>query len=329
MVPIVAVLGLITHRELQEGPSSACIQAGWSMALQCPGTPFDDTFTPSKETMQSICSNSYCYNSFQAVIAECFDVDDVTIAVTQSLCTGTCGTAVARECNSRCDVCLFETFTTGQVVTPSCASSCLACTPYFHCPVNLPCFPGDALVTTPSGHMRVSELEVDDVILVRTMDGASEYQRVSPLSIALNKVVPTTLLRVNSTDGKSIVMSAEHRLVTGKECCANFARASDIVVGDAVHSRHDVHMVTSVEGVIPQSSGLYSPVLVGGGLPIIDDVVTSPGSEYEMTALEWFGGMLHSNGVFVDIFASFLRHDHPTLLNQRAWKDEVRTEFTG
>lgn len=316
-------LGLVAHRGLQSNEESAeCLQASLLMIAQCPDITFNEDFDPAKSVISSICADEQCATAFKAVNEACLALTPASSAALATMCTGTCGTAYADDCNTRCDACLYEAFSGDESDPPACVNECWTCTPFFHCTPDEPCFPGDAIVETmDDGPKRVRDLEADDAILARTLEGILTYDFVSPLSITSHDIVPQTLLRINATGGASIVVTTQHRLATGKTCCANLTEAGHIKVGDAIHDNDGLRFVTSIEPHVASSQGLYSPVLSNGGLPIVDGLVTSPGSMSEMMALQLVGNVLHYHNAVVSLASFFLQHSHPILLNmtEKKW----------
>lgn len=316
MLTALMTLGYMTHRGLQSPDiSTECVEASVIMIAQCPWISFNEDFEPSKSAIASICATDQCATAFKAVNDACLTLTPESSAALSLMCTGTCGTAYAKDCNSRCDTCLYETFSGDPITPPACSVDCWQCTPFFHCAADEPCFPGDAMVSTMEGSKRVRDLEVDDAILARSLEGTLTYAFVSPLSITSHDIVPQTLLRMNATGGASIVVTTQHRLATGKTCCANLTEAGLVRVGDAIHDDVGLRFVTSIEPHVAASPGLYSPVLSNGALPIVDGVVTSPGSASEMMALQLVGNVLHYHNAVVHLASFFLQHGEPILLD--------------
>ena len=79
----------------------------------------------------------------------------------------------------------------------------------------------------------------------------------------------------------NLTLTAKHHLPVGDRCCASLVRAEDINVGDTVWTafgatqgrRAQPAVVSRV--VVTKSDGLHSPVLVAGGFPLVDGVVTA------------------------------------------------------
>ena len=316
------ILAALAHRRMQDMPSTECVEASIRLTLLCPdAAPVDEDFLPAKSIFTTLCATANCADNFRTVMTECFEMTSESRAALSTVCSGTCDTTTARSCNERCDACLYETFAGDEDDPPACVESCWTCIPYYHCATGSgddPCFPGDAMLTTPLGSRRAREVRAYDAVLARSVDdGLLRYERVSPLSIAWTDATPNSLVRINATGDVSLVVTKQHRLSTGAVCCANLTFARDVSVGDTIHGdANDTLCVTSVEPyAAPPASGLYSPVLVDGGLPIVDGVVTSPGTVAEMRALRSVGGILHHDETLVHVASLLLGHRHPTLLH--------------
>ena len=146
-------------------------------------------------------------------MTECYEMTPESRAALSTVCSGTCGSGTARDCNSKCDECLYETFTGDQYSSPECVEDCWTCIPYYHCtggdpsspppypppsPPTAgdddPCFPGEAMLMTPQGPKSARELKAYDTVLARSVDGGSfGYEKVSPLSIAWRDAIPRFL----------------------------------------------------------------------------------------------------------------------------------------
>ena len=114
-----------------------------------------------------------------------------------------------------------------------------------------------------------------DEIISTDMAGRVGVDVVSKLSISIPGGKNSFLKIQTST--ASLVVTGEHHIPVGKDCCFSVLTAKEVRVGDTVwrveggEKRGDI--VESIENTF--SSGLHSPVLVKGGFPVIDSFVTS------------------------------------------------------
>ena len=140
-----------------------------------------------------------------------------------------------------------------------------------------PCFPSSATVTKADGtRTRLDALKEGDAIVAATAEGMLTTDTVSLLSIAKPEA-RTAFLSLTTSSGHNLTVTSSHHLPTGDACCSNLQKASMVLAGEAIWTveagRVMKRTVTRVAEVV--ATGLHSPVLTNGGMPIVDGVVTS------------------------------------------------------
>lgn len=149
------------------------------------------------------------------------------------------------------------------------------------------CFPSSAhaeLVVPTTGEtvpIRMDELRVGDRIAAAFMDGTIGSDVVSRLSLAQTTASRTAFLSVTTDANRTLTLTAGHRVPVGTTCCAHLKQAKDLVLGNTVWIKATLgpnaalvaQRVVTMD--IALEHGLHSPVLMHGGLPIVDGVVTS------------------------------------------------------
>ena len=140
-----------------------------------------------------------------------------------------------------------------------------------------PCFPSTAMVTKADGTTCcVDALKEGDAIVAATADGMLTTDTVSLLSIAKPKgSVPMLTLHAGNA---TLTLTPEHHMPVGTVCCSVLKKAKDVKIGDQVWvmSTGALPLATTVTAKSnTQAKGLHSPVLTGGGFPIVDGIVTS------------------------------------------------------
>jgi hypothetical protein len=144
-----------------------------------------------------------------------------------------------------------------------------------------PCFPPSAMVRKADGTFAyVGELKEGDEIVAATADGTLTTDTVSLLSIAKPEA-HGTFLTLTTTSNATLTITAGHHLPIGPICCSTLKKAKDVEIGEAVWvaaKDGKAAIVTTVDSKkVPTTNalGLHSPVLVNGGFPVVDGVVTS------------------------------------------------------
>jgi hypothetical protein len=142
-----------------------------------------------------------------------------------------------------------------------------------------PCFPSDALVTMVDGTpRRLDALRAGDTIVAARADGSLTNDIVSHLSLADADVQSTSFVVLTTESGRNLTLTPTHHVPVGATCCANLKEAKDIVVGETVYEAVVSAAVRATKvkkiGTVTKS-GLHSPVLSHGAMPIVNGVVTS------------------------------------------------------
>ena len=142
-----------------------------------------------------------------------------------------------------------------------------------------PCFPSEALVTMVDGSpRRLDALRAGDTIVAARADGTLTNDIVSHLSLADADVQGTSFVVLTTESGRNVTLTPTHHVPVGATCCANLKQAKDIVVGETVYEAVVSATVraTKVKKIgTATKSGLHSPVLSHGAMPIVNGVVTS------------------------------------------------------
>ena len=179
------------------------------------------------------------------------------------------------------------------------------------------CFPPTAKVTKllpgfagqEAVQVDVATLAAGDVILAAdARTGTLRYDTVSLMSMAAPRKEATfvvlTTRATSASDGDeqaalamSLTLTPGHHVATGRVCCSSLKRAANIAVGDIVWavstpgSNGTLSPRTVVAKRAAIHTGAYSPVLVEGGLPIVDGMATSfdslPQVELSARATPW------------------------------------------
>lgn len=140
------------------------------------------------------------------------------------------------------------------------------------------CFPAFATVVVEGGGIvPVSTLAPGDRILSSDGHGSLRFDVVSTFSIAEPNRTGTPFLVITSAAGTTLTLTRAHHLSVGSVCCSTLKRAGDIMIGDVIWQLQDGRASPQVVVYIGDTfgRGLFSPVLVGGGYPIVDGTVTA------------------------------------------------------
>ena len=146
------------------------------------------------------------------------------------------------------------------------------------------CFPSRAIVTLESGRaVPMSALQAGDKILAARADGTLFHDVVSRFSLAQRAVrAPFVSLQTDGALGpKELSLTASHHLPIGPS--KTLKQASDVKLGETVWvvdkpaSPLVAQTVTAVDVAV--ADGLHNPLLVHGGLPIVDGVATAFNSQ--------------------------------------------------
>ena len=152
------------------------------------------------------------------------------------------------------------------------------------CVADAPCFPSTATVVMENGtRVSVATLTEGDAIVAATAEGAMTIDTVTPLSITKPNPRARRFITLTTSTNHSLRLTPEHHLPVGESCCANLKVAQSVTVGDIVWVAATA--VRSGDAAVPSRvvskvsreliSGVHSPVLLNGGFPVIDGIVTS------------------------------------------------------
>ena len=329
-----------------------CAQASLSVQVACPqlassfdGYTYDGAFP---EDLDSLCGDPVCVETLQTLVQECADeVDEETLGFISTLCSGDCDSTEASLCVERCSVCTEDDSTVDSTGNP--CDTCFLCLSYLHCITDEekkkdkddPCFPGDVTVTKDTGQVvRIDSLKAGDAILAVTHDGRRVVDRVSPLSIVNASGSDLLAIRTSgisaapwdamrppgvkrdawnamrpSGNGR-LHLTASHRVATGDLCCDRLVAAANLSRGDVLWMDAGDRIVpATVSNVATErrKTSLYSPVLERGSLPLVNAMVTSPLTWFEMHAMRHLGGLVHIHPALVHVARLALPHRLPTL----------------
>lgn len=142
------------------------------------------------------------------------------------------------------------------------------------------CFPSAAKVYAKDyGHVRIDSLQNGDLILSADAFGRTFYDEVSFYSLADHKRKLEAFLAVETSTNRVIRMTGAHHLPVGPDCCGNLAIAKELRIGDLVWIVSPGDQIAKLDTVkfieMVVDDGMHSPVMLKGGNPIVDGVVTS------------------------------------------------------
>jgi subtilisin family serine protease len=142
------------------------------------------------------------------------------------------------------------------------------------------CFPSAAKVYDKKfGHVRIDSLQQGSFILSVDGSGRAFYDEVSFYSLADPKRKLETFFAVGTSTNRVIRITGAHHLPVGPQCCDKLKIAKELRVGDLIWTvapgdqAATLDTVKSIETVV--DDGMHSPVMLHGGHPIVDGVVTS------------------------------------------------------
>uniref|UniRef100_A0A7S2JPD3 Hint domain-containing protein n=1 Tax=Haptolina brevifila TaxID=156173 RepID=A0A7S2JPD3_9EUKA len=140
------------------------------------------------------------------------------------------------------------------------------------------CFPSGAKVSLADGTSAdISLLKEGDKILAASSDGTLTTDTLSALSIARHEEHFDKFLTLTTAANNTLTLTPHHHLPVGATCCTTLKVAKDVAVGETVWTvKAGAATGTTVTAIATTSGkGLHSPVLMNGGFPIVDGVVTS------------------------------------------------------
>lgn len=158
-----------------------------------------------------------------------------------------------------------------------------------------PCFPSTATVRLANGAVvPMAKLKASDEIVASDSSGVLQTDSVSALSIADPSAVKRRFVTLSTHANRTLVLTPGHHLPVGDECCTRLKQASEVVEGDTVWvvmnytaPRATPAKVSKVGSSV--QDGLHSPVLKGGGFPIVDQFVTSFDTITKVRLMRAFG----------------------------------------
>lgn len=194
-----------------------------------------------------------------------------------------------RYANSGCSALDSATTAVGQATTCSALNSamtalcaeigtCYGASANSNTPASEPCFPSSAMVTMADGkRVTVGALTEGDEIVAATADGLIATDVVSLLSIAKPGAEGHSFLMLATAANASLALTPHHHLPVGHACCSTLKKAKDVAVGERVWVlRTGKPAATTVTAItVTSSKGLHSPVLLNGGFPVVDEIVTA------------------------------------------------------
>lgn len=327
---------MLSPRRLQEDElSPECLQSVLLLMTSCP--TLNTLFSPPYDydagsgdapfdiqMWAEACQDPACATAIQGVGSHCEFEDEDGFGFGM-ICFGDCDSVSASNCVERCSGCIAEGAAVDALGSP--CDTCMPCIEYMHCigqnhdeeddDKDDPCFPADARVTLATGRsVRVDALRPGDAILAATQDGNVVADRVSPLSIVNASSRASKMVTLGIGEDRQLRLTPAHRVATGDECCDTLLPAGDLTTGDVVWIEEQGRVARKVVSRVVHGhdrTTLHSPVLERGALPLVEGVVTSPGSAREMWALHHLGGLLHSHPLLVRLARQMLSHNLPTM----------------
>jgi hypothetical protein len=149
-----------------------------------------------------------------------------------------------------------------------------------HCPTSGDCFPSAAKVHTKDyGQVRIDSLQQGSLILSVDDSGRTFYDEVSFYSLADPWRKLEAFLIVETSTNRVIRITGAHHLPVGPTCCDNLTIAKKLRVGDHIWTvapgDHTAALDTVKFIATVVDDGMHSPVMLQGGHPVVDGVVTS------------------------------------------------------
>jgi len=142
-----------------------------------------------------------------------------------------------------------------------------------------PCFPSSSMITKADGNpSRIDALKEGDMIVAATAEGTLTTDKVSLLSIAMPEAHAKSFLALTTAANTTLTLTPGHHVPVGAVCCSTLKKAKDVEVGEkmwAVKDGKAVATTVTTKTASVKASGLHSPVLVNGGFPVVDGLVTS------------------------------------------------------
>lgn len=145
------------------------------------------------------------------------------------------------------------------------------------------CFPNKATAIREDGStVFLVDLRLGDRIVATDEYGGRVIDEVAFSSLADENAKRRAYLQVATSEGLVLDITGDHHVPVGAKCCTDLKVAQDLLVGDTIWTfdssgdRAKPQMVSSIQSIV--ADGLHSPILVGGGFPVVSNFVTSFGS---------------------------------------------------
>jgi len=128
--------------------------------------------------------------------------------------------------------------------------------------------------------VRIDMLRAGDRIVAAFADGRIGSDVVSRFSVA-DSEGSHAFVTITTDANSSLSLTEGHRVAVGANCCTQLKQAKDLARGDTIWlktapGRHDALVAQRVVTLdVSIADGLHNPLLMHGGLPIVDGVVTS------------------------------------------------------
>jgi len=166
------------------------------------------------------------------------------------------------------------------------------------------CFTGsETLVLENSETVTMEDVQVDDKVLVASLDGKSTfYSPVMVLPHAANSV-QTTFTQISTVSGRDIKMTADH-LVMGGVCGSSLSlvQVGSLKIGECVQTVSGEEVVSFVSVVIGE--GIYTVVPMKDALLVVNGVIASPFAVNHLLANSFYNIHRFVHGVVPSILRS-------------------------
>lgn len=128
----------------------------------------------------------------------------------------------------------------------------------------------------------IADLVPGDAIVSARKDGSLAIDTVSRFSLATHDSFGP-FLEVSTADQaavptKPLRLTRDHHLPAGETCCSNVIQAKELVVGETIWRSSEAGelVAATVTGLkYVHDAGHINPLLVNGGFPVVDGVVTT------------------------------------------------------
>jgi len=121
--------------------------------------------------------------------------------------------------------------------------------------------------------VRMDALKAGDRVVAADATGALTVDTVSSLSLADIDAEATYVTL--ATDNETLTLTAGHHLPVGTTCCAALKKAKDVVIGDMIWTAAGDVKAVVTKSLKTEKAGRFSPVLINGAFPIVNDIITA------------------------------------------------------